>query len=294
MFIGQGCAQGAHAGRRCRHGGTRKKGTVVGGAFCIPAGSSDCWPTPLLLCATELLWTAKCLVRLNPPCMSVCPPSLDSDARGLPADRMRLPVSVAPVSSRSSAARSTRLPRPFGASPLAALRSGDPREPGLPDILHSRESPQQLLRGAAPAPARSADPWLSDTSAGPSAEGGALARGRLPPQRDSASRDRTSASRHTRARGGALHRTPPVCAFLLAVPASVPRWACAAAAGRPDGTRVTGAARQAYLGSCPEAARARDRGHRARYPPSSLSLPPAPSCTTLLTGGPFFFSLPRT
>ena len=293
MFIGQGCAQGAHAGRRCRHGGTRKKGTVVGGAFCIPAGSSDCWPTPLLLCATELLWTAKCLVRLNPPCMSVCPPSLDSDARGLPADRMRLPVSVAPVSSRSSAARSTRLPRPFGASPLAALRSGDPREPGLPDILHSRESPQQLLRGAAPAPARSADPWLSDTSAGPSAEGGALARGGLPPQRDSASRDRTSASRHTRAQGGARCSAPPPSApsSWLCPPPS-PRWACAAAAGRPDGTRVTGAARQAYLGSCPEAARARDRGHRARYPPSSLSLPP-PSCNAP-NGRSIFFSLPRT
>jgi hypothetical protein len=103
----------------------------------MPAGSSDCCPGPWFF-ARMLPRTGIGFGRLKPPCIRVCPPSFDSDDRGLPADRMRLLVSVAPVSSFSSAARSTRFPRPFGASPLAAFRNGDPLG-ALPfDILHSR------------------------------------------------------------------------------------------------------------------------------------------------------------
>lgn len=104
----------------------------AGADFCIPAGRSvRCPPGAALLPVTGLPDTPKCFVLLKPPCIRVDPP-FGSDARGLPADRMRLPVRDDRVSSCSSARRSTRL----GWWPLPFALMGDCGPPL--DILHNQ------------------------------------------------------------------------------------------------------------------------------------------------------------
>jgi hypothetical protein len=83
------------------------------------------------------------LAFLKPPCISFGPP-FDSNDRGLPAERMSLSVSVVPVSSCSSAARSILFgPRPVVRWPFA--RRGDC---GLPlDILSTPRAGRRRTDG---------------------------------------------------------------------------------------------------------------------------------------------------
>jgi len=112
-------------------------------AFCMAAGRRFRCPPGPEFWSVDTRPLTEVFAFLKPPCISFGPP-FDSNDRGLPAERMSLSVSVVPVSSCSSAARSILFgPRPVVRWPFA--RRGDC---GLPlDILSTPRAGRRRTDG---------------------------------------------------------------------------------------------------------------------------------------------------